>query len=116
MAIALCTALGLILVAFAELAAREGHSGKNAAFWAGIALIVAPALARLLSSGASRSERLGIALVVGLGLYLVKVCYDPSAFAFSDEFVHFRSVRADLVHGSLFSFNPLLPEAARLAV
>jgi hypothetical protein len=111
--IALCTSLGLALVALADVAAREGRGGKNAAFWAGIALIVLPALARVAAPGAGRRERIGIALIFGLGLYLVKVSYDPSAFAFSDEFVHFRSVRDDLVHGSLFSFNPLLPEAAR---
>lgn len=113
MPICISIAVGVLLVALANTAAREGRSWKEIAFWAGIALIVAPCASRLCSQSASRSERIGLVLSLGLGLYLTKILYSPGAVPFSDEFVHLASTQADLASGHLFSFNPLLPEAAR---
>ncbi len=106
-------AAGDLLVALADAAAREGRGGKEALFWAGIALIVVPVALRLCFTGAARSERIWLVLAFGLGMYMTKVTYSPTRLAFSDEFVHLRSVADDLHSGHLFSFNPLLPEASR---
>ncbi len=111
--IAVLVGAGALLIALADRAAREGHSSKGVLFWAGIVAIVAPVALRLCTAGASRRERIWLVVVFGAGLYLAKVTYSPSRLAFSDEFVHLRSVRDDLASGHLFSFNPLLPEAAR---
>jgi hypothetical protein len=113
MPLAVLMAAGILVVALADAASREGHAGKQGLFWTGILLIVVPTAARLCSSGAKRRERVWLVLLFGLSLYLVKFTYSPSRLAFSDEFVHFRSVEDDLRSGHLFSFNPLLPEAAR---
>jgi hypothetical protein len=113
MPIALMTAVGVLAIALADAAAREGHHSARALFWVGIALIAVPAGVRLCSRRPSARERIGVVVVFGLGLYLAKVLYSPTRLAFSDEFVHLRSVQDDLFHGHLFNFNPLLPEAAR---
>jgi Dolichyl-phosphate-mannose-protein mannosyltransferase len=109
----LLTALGVLVVAYADRAARDGSGSKEALFWGGIALIAVPAAARLCTIKPSRRERVWLLLAFALGLYLAKILYSPTRLAFSDEFVHLRSVQDDLHAGHLFSFNPLLPEAAR---
>jgi hypothetical protein len=111
--IAVLMAGGTLLVALADAAAREGRSSKESIFWAGITLIVVPVAVRLCAPGPSRRERIWLVVLFGVGLYLAKVTYSPTRLTFSDEFVHLRSVRDDLLNGHLFSFNPLLPEAAR---
>jgi hypothetical protein len=104
---------GVFVIALADTAAREGKATKEGLLWAGILLIVLPVAARLCAAAPTRRERIWLALVFGLSLYLAKVTYSPTRLAFSDEFVHLRSVKDDLSSGHLFSFNPLLPEAAR---
>lgn len=110
--IALAISIGVLVVSLADAAAREGAGSKQALFWAGIALIVLPACARLCSVSASRRERIWVVVLFGLGMFLARVVYDPSRLAFSDEFIHLRSVIDDLSSGRLFSFNPLLAEAS----
>ena len=112
-AVALVMAAGVLLVALADAAARRGESSSHTLFWVGLVLVVAPPAARLCSPSPGRSERLWLAVMFGLGMYLAKVTYNPVHLSFSDEFVHVRSVQDDLLNGRLFSFNPLLPEAAR---
>jgi len=107
------TALGVLLISLADRAAREGSRSKEELFWTGLAVIVLPMAARLCSAEPGRRERIWLVLTFGLGMYLAKVAYSPSRIAFSDEFIHLRSVQDDLSTGHLFSFNPLLPEAAR---
>jgi hypothetical protein len=113
MAISLVSAVGVFAIAIADRAAREGKSYKELLFWIGILLITGPIAARLCSPGSSRRERVGLIVTFGLAMYLAKVLYSPPRVAFSDEFVHLRSIQDDLRSGHLFSFNPLLPEAAR---
>ena len=113
MAIAVVMASGVLVVALADAAARDGSGSKELLFWLGAALIVVPASIRLCSASPTRTERLWIVALLGLSLYMAKVAYSPSRLAFSDEFVHLRSLRDDLSSGRLFNFNPLLPEAAR---
>ena len=112
-AIAVLVAAGVFVIALADDASRTGAHGKQELLWLGVALIVLPVAVRLGMATPSRRERIGLVLVFGLGLYLAKVSYSPTRLAFSDEFVHLRSVKDDLSSGHLFTFNPLLPEAAR---
>jgi len=112
MPISVITSTGVLMIALADVAAREGKSSKEAFFWLGIVLIAGPAAARLCSHRPSRRERIWLVLLFGLGLYLAKVMYSPSRLVFSDEFVQLRAVQDILSSGHLFSFNPVLPEAA----
>lgn len=109
----LAMAAGVLVVALADSAARDGAASRHLLFWLGVALIVGPAALALCAGRLSRAERIWMVIAFGLSLYLAKVLYSPSRLAFSDEFVHFRSTQDDLLSGHLFSFNPLLPEAAR---
>ncbi len=111
--IALVMGAGVLVVALADAAARRGESSSHTLFWVGLVLVVAPPAVRLCSPSPGRGERLWLAVMFGLGMYLAKVTYNPVHLSFSDEFVHVRSVQDSLLNGRLFSFNPLLPEAAR---
>jgi hypothetical protein len=113
MPISALAAGGVVVIALADMAAREGKATKEGLLWAGVLLVVLPVAARLCAASPTRRERIGLALLLGLSLYLAKVTYSPTRLAFSDEFVHLQSVKDDLSSGHLFSFNPLLPEAAR---
>lgn len=110
--ISLAAAVGLLVVAIADVSARRGASGAHVAFWLGLLVIVVPVAARLVSSRPTRAERLGLVIVFTVALYLCKVVYDPTAFSFSDEFVHWRSTEDILASGHLWHFNPLLPIAS----
>ena len=93
MPIALVSALGVLAIALADAGARDGRSSPHALFWLGIGLIAVPTGVRLCSHRPSARERMGLILVFGVGLYLAKVLYSPIHLAFSDEFVHLRSVQ-----------------------
>jgi hypothetical protein len=107
--IGVATGLGLVIVALADNAARFDQSWAYWGFWVGIATIFAPAAVRLASASAGRGERLGIACLLGLGLYAVKVLYSPTQFTFHDELIHWRTAHDILSTGHLFAPNPLLP-------
>lgn len=100
---------GLVLLAFAYGAGRGSSAWAPLLFWSALALIYTPSALRLLKRSASRSERIGILLVLGLGLYLVKVLNSPIYFTFYDEFAHWRAVTNIVATHHLFQANPLLP-------
>jgi hypothetical protein len=106
--VALSGGLGLLVVAVSYTLARLAIPGDGLLWWLGIVAIVAPASARLLSRGASRDERLAIVVVVGLGLYLVKVLHGPSAFLLFDEFHHWATLQDLADTGRLFTPNNIL--------
>jgi hypothetical protein len=108
-ALALVAAVGILMVAFGNNAAREGSSaGAQALFWIGLMTIYAPIAFRLLSSSASRAERIALVLTVGMSLFVVKVLYSPTGPTPYDEMGTWRQIY-DLLHsGHLFSFNPLV--------
>ena len=106
--LSLVGALALLLIAAANTAARNGLAWATAAFWLGLCVLIIPAAARLLSARASRRERLGLALGLALGLYLVKIFQSPLAFTYHDEFIHWRTAQDILNSGRLFTVNPLI--------
>jgi hypothetical protein len=108
-ALLLCMSCGLGLVTVADALSRSGRGGGQALFWLGIITIVAPATWRAISPTSSRSERIALAVMVGLALYAVKVVHDPFGFTFSDELVHQHNVNEILRTGTLFGRNSLLP-------
>ena len=107
-ALSLASAVGLWLVGLANTLSRSGAGEPESLFWVGLLTLVVPAAARLASSEPSRGERIGLLVMVGLGLYLVKVLHSPYAFTFSDELVHLHNGNRILQTGSLFSENSIL--------
>lgn len=111
------TGAGLLLVGVADAASRAGSDVAIVPFWLGMLAIFGPATWRLLSASPRtsrrawlrlRAERLAIVVVLGLGLYLVKVMVSPTALTLPDEFSHLRTL-ADIIRtGHLFADNPLL--------
>jgi hypothetical protein len=72
-----------------------------------------PVAVRLLKVDVSRTERIGLVLVLGVALYCVKVLQSPTAFIQFDEFLHVRTAIDILEDGRLFGTNSLLPVSPR---
>jgi hypothetical protein len=58
--------------------------------------------------GPGRDERLGVVVLLGAALYVVKVMTSPIAFTGPDEFSHWRTLEDIVRTGHLFAPNPLL--------
>lgn len=106
--LSLIGAVGLLLVATADTLSRSGAGQYEALFWVGLLALVVPILTRLASNEPSRQERIGLVVLVGLGLYLVKVMHSPFEFTFADELVHLYNGNSILQTGTLFNHNPIL--------
>jgi len=104
--------VGVFSVAEADIRSRASASGSYALFWLGIALIFVPIAWQLCRRTTTRNERLILALVFGLALYLVKCLYSPTSFVFTDEFAHVRTVINLRNSGHLFGWNPEIRAAA----
>jgi hypothetical protein len=106
-----CTG-GLLMIAFANTAARADAPYAESLFWPGLLILFLPVAARLASASATRRERIGLVAVLGLGLYLVKLLHSPVAFTFYDEFSHWRTADDIITSHRLFQENPLLRVSA----
>jgi hypothetical protein len=102
----------LLLVAWAFGRARAGFGSSEIYLWLGLAMLILPAAFRLASAQPTRRERLGLILLLGMGLFLVKVMHSPLAFTFPDELSHLRNVNEILRTHHLFQENPVLPATA----
>src|SRR5665213_3783732 len=87
--------VGLALVDVADIESRRGYDYTRSTyfFWAGVSIIFVPAALRLLMKDVNRRERLTLVVLLGLSLFLVKFLGSPSAFTFSDEYVHLRNTQ-----------------------
>lgn len=107
--ISLASAAGLLVMAFADNAGRAALPWADVLFWLSLLIIFTPTAARLMFASAQRRERIGLLVVLGLALYLVKILAYPDAFAFIDEYLHWRTAQDIALTGHLFQPNPLLP-------
>ncbi len=105
----LLSAFGLLLVSLANNGARAGAAWSDVLFWAGLLLLFVPAAVRLIAPEAERPERIGLVLLLGMGLYMVKLLHSPLSFTLSDELQHWRTAGDIIESGYLFAENPLLP-------
>jgi hypothetical protein len=108
-ALSMCVAAALLLVAIADTLARAGSSWARSLYWAGLLILLVPCAARLCAVRASRAERIGLVVLVGIGLYAIKILHSPLAFTFPDELQHWRTISNILDLGHLFAWNPILP-------
>ena len=107
-ALSLSGACGLLLVAVADTLSRSGTGWAEPLFWAGLLALVTPFTVRLASAEAARRERIGLVVLLGLMLYLVKIMHSPFGFTFNDELIHTYNVKRILQSGVLFRENPML--------
>ena len=89
--------------------ARTEADWSKILYWVGMLVLFMPPAVRLLLPHVPRRERLGLIIVLGMLLYLVKVLYSPLEFKFSDEFQHWRSTINILQSSHLFEMNFILP-------
>jgi hypothetical protein len=110
--VALLSTLGLFSVVCTFESARAGAGWVDMVFLPGVVIIFVPSLVRQLGPWPSRFERIGLVCVVGVCLYLVKVCASPLSFSSFDEFLHWRTAEDIARSGHLFTGNALLPVSA----
>lgn len=110
--LSLVAACGLLLVSVADNGSRRGAVWATPLFWLSLLVIFSPIVARLALGKTTRRETIGLVVVLGLALYLVKVLYSPIIFTLNDEFYHWRTTDDILQTGHLFHENPLLPVSA----
>ena len=102
-------ALSLLLIAIAFAQGRAGGTWANETFWLGLVVLYLPIALRLLRENVAREERIGLVVVLGVALYLVKILQSPTAFIQFDEFLHVRTATDILEKHHLFARNSLLP-------
>lgn len=106
----LISATGLLIIAVADALSRWGYGPRmEGLFWIGLLTILIPLTARLLTPRVTRNELLGLALVYGLSLYLIKYMQSPFGFTYADEFVHLFNTNQIYTTGRLFGLNTILP-------
>ncbi len=104
---ALLVAVSLLALALIDDGGRGGARDTGTLFWLPLLAIVLPAAFRLLGHDAGARERLGLLLLLGLGLYVAKVLLSPAEFTFSDELSTLRST-ADIARtGHLLTPNSI---------
>lgn len=115
--VTLIAATGVLVASAAYAAGRLGYASSpwaDRAYWLGQALIVAPVAERLLSRRRlSRSGTATLIVVLTVAEYLLKVCYSPLGFTFTDELLHWRGTVNVLQTGQLFTANYGLPISPR---
>ena len=107
-ALALCAAAGLLLITLADERSRAMTSNSQALFWIGILFIYGSIVSRLVHPAPGRLERLSLAALLGVALYLVKVFRDPFGFTFADELVHAPNAESIIRTHHLFHENVVL--------
>lgn len=106
---ALLTAVALLLIAIAYTGSRMATAWAAPLFWLSYGMILIPVCVRLTLAQVARSERIGLVVVLGLGLYLLKVFYSPLMFTMGDELQHWRTTYDILQTDRLFQPNAILP-------
>lgn len=106
--LAILAAVGMLLVAFGDNAAREELASAEGLFWTGLSLIYGPIAFRLLSRSASRAERIALVLIMGSALFGVKLLHSPAGFDLHDELATWRQTSDLMNSGHYLTFNPLV--------
>jgi hypothetical protein len=107
--LAVAAALGLLLVALGNDAARDSSSTlQQGLFWVGLVLIYAPIAFRLISSAPGREERIALVLTLATALFAVKLLRSPTGFTRFDELGWWRATHDVLSTGGAFSHNPIV--------
>lgn len=111
-AIIMIGSFGLLLIACAYTIARRDVTWATPLFWLGMLVVFVPIAGRLSYPTIARGERVGLVVLLGMYLYLIKVLHSPSLFTFADELMHWRTADDILRRDELFRYNALLPISA----
>ena len=102
--------VGLSMAGAGDALARTGHQGPVVAlFCLGLVTIVTPCAWRLTGSAATRTERIWVSVVLGLGLLACYIMRSPLIFDGFDELAHGATLVRMLDGRSLFPTNNVLP-------
>lgn len=99
---------GVFLCSLGNALSRGGSGLAMTAYILGLLTIGLPIFFRLLGGEAGDRERLALACLLGIALYLVKVVHDAPSFTFTDELIHSFNVEQIREHSHLFHHNPVL--------
>jgi hypothetical protein len=99
-----------VIVALGVDGAREDKAWGETLYWVGLLLLIVPCSLRLAGSSASRRERVGLVLLVGLGLLAIEYFISPLSFNNHDEFGHLRETFDIMSSRHLFPFDPIQAE------
>jgi hypothetical protein len=102
-------AAGLIVMALADVLASARPGAGQSLLWVSLLVIIVPIVFRLLARRLSRTERMGLVILFGMALFVVKIMQSPFGFTYPDEFVHQYNVHEIYATGRLFVPNPILP-------
>ena len=108
-ALSVVAAAGLLVMAAADYLARLSSGAGTSLFWLSLLIVTVPITFRLLVARIARSERLGLVMLFGIALYLVKVMQSPFGFTYADEYVHQYNLHNIFSTGQMFLQNPILP-------
>jgi hypothetical protein len=106
--LALLISIGLLMIAFGNNAARDESGQAPFLFWGGLIVIYAPVTLRMFSRSSSRTECIALSVLLGIGLYVVKVLYNPGGFIPHDEMATLRQTWELLQSGHYLSPNPIV--------
>jgi len=101
------SALGVVVVSYADYLSRRALPHGELLFWIGLALIFFPLVAGLLSTSATRGERIALCVGLGVGVYLVNVLVSPIRFTQFAEMDELRTLEDMLASHHLFQANPI---------
>ena len=101
--------VSMLLVAVGDSVARLGIRAAEIPFWVGLVILYAPITVRLSMAGLTRRETISLIVILGLGLYVVKLLHSPNGFSLFDEFLHWRTTDDIIRSNHLYYENPMLP-------
>jgi hypothetical protein len=102
-------AIGVFLLTIAGTLSRKGSGWAIPLFWIALALIFSPPAARFISRNISRTEGVGLIIILSIGTYLANYLRSPILFRAFDEFLHWRTAYDIIQSGALFTPNSMLP-------
>ena len=114
---------GLFVTGLGDALAQTGHqSPALPMFFVGLVAIFLPCAWRLTGSTATRSERVAVSLVLGVGLLASYYMRSPLMFDWFDELIHGSTLnrllgdRTLLVHNNILPVSPYYPGLELLTV
>lgn len=105
--LALAMGAGLMIVALADNAGRDGQGGAHTLLWLGLLAIYVPVVIHVWRAP-PRAEAVVAVVLLGVALYLVKVLHSPLGFTGHDEFSTLRTTLDLDRFGHAFHHNPLI--------
>lgn len=102
-------ASGVLLLTVAGVLSRWGSEWAAPLFWIAQILIFSPPAARFVSRNISRTEGVGLIILLSIGTYLANYLRSPILFRAFDEFLHWRTAYDIIRSQALFTPNSMLP-------